>query len=265
MSTGALDDHGPQADPLEFLGSQVEEIMSAARKAAAQLQAEVQRSATERSAQIETAAARRAHAVRMAAEAEAERLHAHALVATRQYVTASRRLVDEFARERMRRIADVGDGLAEQAETLVRRLMRADDVARQLDELRAALGAASERIAAEAQRDGPETPQFAQPASTAPGATAGGAWAAPPGAELPSTAPGATAGGARAAAPGAELPSTAPAAAADARWVPAQDVGPARAQSQEARLARATGRPAKRVGQAGRPTPIGFEEVADDA
>jgi hypothetical protein len=244
MSTGALDDHGPQADPLEFLGSQVEEIMSAARKAAAQLQAEVQRSATERSAQIETAAARRAHAVRMDAEAEAERLHAHALVATRQYVTASRRLVDEFARERMRRIADVGDGLAEQAEALVRRLMRADDVARQLDELRAALGAASERIAAEAQRDGPETPEFAQPASTAPGATAGEAWAA---------------------APGAELPSTAPAAAADARWVPAQDVGPARAQSQEARLARATGRPAKRVGQAGRPTPIGFEEVADDA
>ncbi|MDX6718980.1 MAG: hypothetical protein QOJ63_1234, partial [Solirubrobacteraceae bacterium] len=163
MTAGALDDHGSLADPLELLGSQVEEIMSAARKAATHLHAEVQRSATERSAEIETAAARRAHAVRMEAEAGAERLHAHALLATRQYVTASRRLVDDFAKERMGRIADVGDRLAEQAEALVQRLAHADDVARQLDALRVALGAASERIAAEAAREGPEMPQLAHP------------------------------------------------------------------------------------------------------
>jgi DNA repair exonuclease SbcCD ATPase subunit len=152
------------------MGSHVEEIMSAARKAAAQLQAEVERASTERAAQIETAAARRAHAVRLAAEAD--RVHAQTRAAAQQYMAASRRLVDEFSKERMQRIADIGDRLAAQAEALVERLMRSDEVARQLNELRAALGAACELIAVEAGRDSPNLPELPRPPAIAGEATA---------------------------------------------------------------------------------------------
>jgi hypothetical protein len=149
------------------MGSHVEDIMSAARKAAAQLQAEVERDSTERAAQIETAAARRAQAVRIGAETEADRVHAQTRAATQQYVAASRRLVDEFATERMRRIADISDRLAVQAEALVERLMRTDELARQLNELRTALGAACELIAVEAGCDGPSLPELQRPPAIA--------------------------------------------------------------------------------------------------
>ena len=151
MSDEARDGRELGPDVIETrMGSHVEEIMSAARKAAAQLQTDVERASTERAAQLETAAARRAHAVRMGAETEADRVHAQTRAASQQYMAASRRLVDEFSKERMRRIADIGDRLAAQAEALVERLMRSDEVARQLNELRAALGAACELIAVEA-------------------------------------------------------------------------------------------------------------------
>jgi hypothetical protein len=159
MSSGTLDGEAARADVIESqMGSHVDEIMSAARKAAAQLQAEVERVSTERAAQIEAVAARRAHAVRMDAEAEAKRLHAQTRATSQQYVAASKRLVDEFAKARMLRIAAIGDRLAVQAEALVERLTRSDEVARQLNELRAALGAACELIAIEAGRDSPELP-----------------------------------------------------------------------------------------------------------
>jgi hypothetical protein len=157
-----LENRDADPDAIEArMGSHVEGIMSAARKAAAEFQAEVERSASDRAAQIETAAARRAHAVRMAAEAEAERLVAQTRTATQQYVTASRRLVDEFARERMNRIAEIGDKLAAHAEALIDPLTRSEELARQLYELRTALGAASERIASEAASDSPHLPELA--------------------------------------------------------------------------------------------------------
>ncbi|HEX8160218.1 MAG TPA: hypothetical protein VF526_22795 [Solirubrobacteraceae bacterium] len=159
MSSGTFGGEAVQTDVIEAqMGSRVDEIMSAARKAAAQLQAEVERVSNERAAQIETVAARRAHAVRMEAEADAQRLHGQARATTQQYVAASRRLVDEFAKERMLRIAAIGDRLAVQADALVERLTRSDEVARQLNELRAALAAACERIAVEAVGDPPDLP-----------------------------------------------------------------------------------------------------------
>lgn len=159
MSADALNESGVDAAAIEArMGSHVEGIMAAARKAAAQFQAEVERAASERAAQIETAAARRAHAVRMGAEDEAEQLVAQARAATQQYVTASRRLVDEFARERMARISEIGDKLASHAEALLEPLQRSDDLARQLLDLRAALGEASERVASEAARGSPRLP-----------------------------------------------------------------------------------------------------------
>lgn len=168
MSDEARDGRELGVDVIETrMGSHVEEIMSAARKAAAQLQADVERASTERAAQLETAAARRAHAVRMGAETEADRVHAQTRAAAQQYMTASRRLVDEFSKERMRRIADIGDRLAVQAEALVDRLMRSDEVARQLNELRAALGAACELIAVEAGRDSPNLPELSRPPAIA--------------------------------------------------------------------------------------------------
>jgi DNA repair exonuclease SbcCD ATPase subunit len=159
MSAGVRDEGDLEADRIETrMGAHVGEIMSAARQAAAQLKAEVERASTERAAQIETAAARRAHELRMHAEAEAERLQTQARVATQQYVAASRRLVDEFAKERMRRIAEIGDRLAEQADSVVERFTHSEEIARQLTELRTELGAACERIAAEARRESPQLP-----------------------------------------------------------------------------------------------------------
>jgi hypothetical protein len=179
MSSGTLDGEAVRADVIEAqMGSHVDEIMSAARKAAAQLQAEVERVSTERAAQIEAVAARRAHAVRMQAEAEAQRLHAHTRATSQQYVAASKRLVDEFAKERMLRIAAIGDRLAVQAEALVERLTRSDEVARQLNELRAALGAACELIAIEAGRDRPDLPDL-PPSDASADATAPTAPTAP--------------------------------------------------------------------------------------
>lgn len=164
MNADALEGRDVDAEAIEAcMGSHVDGIMAAARKAAAQFQAEVERTASERAAQIETAAARRAHAVRMGAEDVAEQLVAQARAATQQYVTASRRLVDEFTRERMSRIAEIGDRLAAHAEALVEPLMRSDDLARQLHELRTALGVASERIAAEAAGDTPQLPDLESP------------------------------------------------------------------------------------------------------
>ncbi len=223
MNADAVDDRGVDPDAIETrMGSHVEGIMSAARKAAAQFQAEVERAANERAAQIETAAARRAHAVRMGAEAEAEQLVAHARAATQQYVTASRRLVDEFARERMTRIAEIGDKLAGHAEALLEPLTRSDELARQLDELRLALGAASERIATEASRETLQLP------------------------ELESPVPGADA-----------TPEGADGQVAHDEGAPV---------SLEERLARATGRPRKRLSPAEEPAPAdGDSEEASDA
>jgi len=159
MSANVRDEDDLDADRIETrMGTHVGEIMAAARQAAAQLKAEVERASTERAAQIETAAARTAHELRMTAEAEAERLQNQARVATQQYVAASRRLVDEFAKERMRRIAEIGDRLAEQADSVVERFAHSEEIARQLTELRSELGAACERIAAEARRDSPQLP-----------------------------------------------------------------------------------------------------------
>ena len=136
-------------------------VLSAARQSAEALQTDIERAAHARAKEIETAAARRAHEVRMTAEAEAERLQVQARAATQQYVAASRRLVDEFAKARMTRIAEIGDGLGEQAAALVERLARSDELARQLHELRAELAAACERIAAEARTAGEALPQLA--------------------------------------------------------------------------------------------------------
>jgi hypothetical protein len=166
VNADALDDRDVDADAIEArMGSHVEGIMAAARKAAAQFQAEVERAASERAAQIETAAARRAHAVRMGAEDEAEQLVSQARAACQQYITASRRLVDEFARERMSRISEIGDRLAAHAEALIEPLARSDELARQLLELRNALGAAAERIAGEAARGTPPLPDLESPAA----------------------------------------------------------------------------------------------------
>jgi len=197
MSPGTLDGGEPRAEAIETrMASHVAELMSAARQSAETLQADVERAANARAAEIETAAARRAHEVRMAAEADAERLQVHNRAATQQYVAASRRLVDEFARERMRRIAEIGDRLGEQAAALVARLQRADDLARQVEELRAELGAACGRIAAESRVAMPELPQLDPPpsiagegpppeaASAGSGTGAGGAGLATPGERL---------------------------------------------------------------------------------
>lgn len=145
-------DAGDVASKLE---SHVEDVMSAAREAAAKLQSEVERAAAARVAEIEAVAARRAHQVRMQAEADAQRERAQTREALQQYVSASRRLVDDFAKERIRRIREVSDELLAESAALVGPLRRSEDLARHVEELRATLGAACERIVGEASRPSP--------------------------------------------------------------------------------------------------------------
>lgn len=162
---------GRRDDSIESrLAVRVEEIVGAARKAAVELRDEVALAAKEHATSIETAAARRSHAVLSEAEAEAERIVAAAQASTQLYLAASRRLVDEFAGERKRRIAAIGDRLAEQAEALLDSLSGAGELASQLDALRHALGAAAARIADEAAREDvtlPELPIGSRPPGTA--------------------------------------------------------------------------------------------------
>jgi hypothetical protein len=75
-----------------------------------------------------------------------------------EYAEAARRRVDAFADARIRRLRELSDRLIATAETVERRFGQAVDLKEQLDDLAAALGAAAERVAREAEREGSERP-----------------------------------------------------------------------------------------------------------
>ncbi len=72
------------------------------------------------------------------------------------YADAARRRVDAFAAARIRRLREMSDRLIATAETVERRFGEASDIKAQLDDLVAALGAAAERVAREAERPWPD-------------------------------------------------------------------------------------------------------------
>jgi hypothetical protein len=94
----------------------------------------------------------RARTVRAAAEQDAERMLRRAEREAAAYLDEQRRRVDAFAAGRARRISAIADRLIAHAEALDDRTQRAGRLRQGIDELVAALAAAAEAIAAEAQR-----------------------------------------------------------------------------------------------------------------
>jgi cell division septum initiation protein DivIVA len=118
-----------------------------------------ERAANEFRRQMETAAKQQAHELREAAEAEARRIRQEAASQAAAYLTDSRRIVDEFAAERIARISALTDKLIEQTEQVQRRFAHAEAVRRQIYDLIGSLGDAAEAIAREAQTPDPRLPQ----------------------------------------------------------------------------------------------------------
>lgn len=131
-----------------------------------------ERAANEFRRQVEAASKEQADKVIEAAAAEARRIRHEAARSATEYLQDSRRIVDEFAAERIGRISALTDKLIEQTEQVQRRFAHAELVRRQIYDLIASLGQAAEEIAVEAQaRDptlpaAPEDPPGGSPSST---------------------------------------------------------------------------------------------------
>ena len=121
--------------------------------------ASAERAANEFRRQVETASREQAEKVREAAEADARRIRHEAATRAAEYLADSRRIVDEFAAERIARIATLTDRLIEQTEQVQRRFAHSEGVRRQIYDLIATLGDAAEAIAREAQTADPGLPR----------------------------------------------------------------------------------------------------------
>jgi hypothetical protein len=117
-----------------------------------------ERAANEFRRQVETASKEQADKVIEAAEAEARRIRHEAASQAAEYLQDSRRIVDEFAAERIAHISALTDKLIEQTEQVQRRFAHAEVVRRQIYDLIASLGQAAEEIAREAQTPDPHLP-----------------------------------------------------------------------------------------------------------
>ena len=149
----------PQQEPVApVVAARIEAIVSSAERAANEFRR-----------QMEVASKEQAEKLREAAEAEARRIRHEAATQAAEYLQDSRRIVDEFAAERIARISALTDGLIEQTEHVQRRFAHAEVVRRQIYDLIASLGQAAEEIAREAQAADPRLPappaEDPQPAS----------------------------------------------------------------------------------------------------
>jgi hypothetical protein len=142
--------------------AQVQVILEAAERAAAEIQREV-----------DEETARRAAEVRLAAERDAERIRSAAEAQAGAYLLEARQAVDAFARERLERLARLTDDLLAGSQAVLGRIDEAAQARRALDELMAAIVATAEataHVAAEPPRVG--APAGAAPAGAAPAGAA---------------------------------------------------------------------------------------------
>jgi cell division septum initiation protein DivIVA len=136
------------SDPEQLAASvagQIEAIVAAAERAAEEFRAKA-----------EAAASQEAQETRQAAEVEARRIRQEAATWAAEYLEDSKRVVDEFAAERIAKIGGLTDELIQGAEAVQRRLSDAQTVRRQIYDLISSLGAVAEAIALEAQASAPE-------------------------------------------------------------------------------------------------------------
>jgi hypothetical protein len=137
-STGALS---------AAVARQIEVIVTTAENAASDLVDDV-----------EAVATRRATDIIIDSEKRAERIVADATTLATDYVTASRRQVDDFAAERIRRLSELADGLIEVTETIQARHTQVEELNHRLHELITVVGSAAEAVAREAAQSHPNLP-----------------------------------------------------------------------------------------------------------
>jgi hypothetical protein len=149
--------------------AQVQVILEAAERAAAEIQREV-----------DEETARRAAEVRLAAERDAARIRSAAEAQVGAYLLEARQAVDAFARERLERLARLTDDLLSGSQAVLGRIDEATQTRRALEELMAAIAAAAEATAHVAAAEPPRVgagdgagPAGAWPGGAAPPAGAG--------------------------------------------------------------------------------------------
>lgn len=130
-----------------FVGRQVESIVAAAERAAAEVAQEV-----------EASAMRRATEILETAQDEADRVAGESAKRCAEYLNASRQRIDAFAAARIQRLAELTDGIIEVAQSIEERYERAELVKRQLHELVSTIGAVAEAVAREVAAADPEPP-----------------------------------------------------------------------------------------------------------
>ncbi len=152
----------PHGEPVaQLVAARIERIVEAAERAAYEFRREVEGAAQEEAGRM-----------REAAEAESRRIRHEAATQAAEYLQDSRRIVDEFAAERIAHISAVTDKLIEQTEQVHHGFAQAEVVRRQIYDLIGALGAVAEAIAGEAQSADPALPE---PPGSASGAASPGA------------------------------------------------------------------------------------------
>lgn len=152
----------PHEEPIaQVVAERIERIVEAAERAAQEFRHEV-----------EMAAQQEADSLREAAQTEARRIRHEAATQAAEYLQDSRRIVDEFAAERIAHISAVTDKLIEQTEQVQRGFDQAEIVRRQMYDLIGSLGAVAEAIAREAGAADPPIPDL--PGSMPRGASASG-------------------------------------------------------------------------------------------
>jgi hypothetical protein len=138
----------PEEPVAPIVARRIEAIVSSAERAANEFRR-----------QVETSSKEHADNVRDAAEADARRIRHEAATRAAEYLADSRRIVDEFAAERIAHIAELTDTLIDQTEQVQRRFDHAELVRRQIYDLIASLGDTAEAIAGEAQAADPRLPE----------------------------------------------------------------------------------------------------------
>jgi hypothetical protein len=166
---------GPPEEPVaRVVAERIEAIVESAERAAYEFRR-----------QVEAAAADEADNLRQAAEAEVRRIRQEAATQAAEYLQDSRRIVDEFAAQRIAHISAVTDKLIEQTEQVHRGFAHAEVVRRQIYDLIASLGASAEAIAREA---GAPDPRLPDEPGAAPGEASSEGIAPDEGSESPSAA-----------------------------------------------------------------------------
>ena len=137
-TSNAGEHHGQAAAAAmtDALAAQVQAILEAAERAAAEIQREV-----------EEETIRRAAAIRLEAETEAQRIRTQAQAEVAAYLLERRQAIDAFARDRIEQLTRLTDALLTGSQAAIAPIDEAARARRALEDLLAAIAAAAEAAA----------------------------------------------------------------------------------------------------------------------